>query len=212
MGVRERKARDRQEMRDIILKSAYHLFLEKGFADVSIRNVAEAIEYSPATIYLYFKDKNEIIHALHSQGFGLLNKHFQPLYKIADPFERLREMGKAYIRFAIKNAEMYKLLFVRSEPMDHLAGCEDKNWEEGDSAFNALSQTIEQCKQKGYFKKFDTHQFSMMVWSFTHGLCALRLSGHLGRVKEEREGKRKLDQIMNETLETFIHTLEKLKQ
>ncbi|MBS1487975.1 MAG: TetR/AcrR family transcriptional regulator [Bacteroidetes bacterium] len=212
MGVKERKERDRQEMREIILKSAYKLFLERGFDDVSIRNVAEAIEYSPATIYLYFKDKNEIIHALHRQAFEMLNKQFQPLAKIADPFARLSEMGKAYIKFAIKNAEMYKLLFIRSEPMEHLANCQETEWKEGDMAFDALAQTVAQCQQKGYFKNFDTHQFSMMTWSFTHGLCALRLSGHLGRVKEERESNRKLDQIMNETLSTFIQTLQKLKK
>ena len=58
MGVKERKERDREEMRETILKSAHQLFVDKGFEDVSIRNIAEAIEYSPATIYLYFKDKN----------------------------------------------------------------------------------------------------------------------------------------------------------
>jgi len=199
-------------MRGTILKSAYRLFVDKGFDDVSIRNVAEAIEYSPATIYLYFKDKNEIIHALHRQGFSLLNKLFQPLFKINNPFDRLCEMGRAYIKFAIKNSEMYKLLFIRSEPMEHLASCQNQDWDEGDRAFDALVQTVAQCQQLGYFKNLDTHQFSMTIWSFIHGLCALRLSGHLGRVKEERESNKKLDQIMDETLKTFTLAIEKLKK
>jgi len=60
MGLKERKERDKLEMKDRILQSAHQLFVEKGFEQVSIRNIAEAIEYSPATIYLYFKDKDEI--------------------------------------------------------------------------------------------------------------------------------------------------------
>ena len=56
-------------MRDRILKSAHKIFVEKGFDDVSIRNIAVDIEYSPATIYLYFKDKNEIFYALHTEAF-----------------------------------------------------------------------------------------------------------------------------------------------
>ncbi|MFM8850845.1 MAG: TetR/AcrR family transcriptional regulator [Cytophagales bacterium] len=114
MGVKELKELDRQAMRDQILKSAHQLFLEKGFDQISIRNIAEVIEYSPATIYLYFKDKNEIYHALHQQGFGMLNKAFQPLTQISDPFQRLREMGKAYIQFATTNPEVYDLLFIRT--------------------------------------------------------------------------------------------------
>lgn len=212
MGVKERKERDRQEMREAILQSAYHLFVQKGFEDVSIRNVAEAIEYSPATIYLYFKDKNEIIHALHRQAFSLLNKQFKPLAKVEDPFQRLSDMGRAYIKFAIKNAEMYKLLFIRSEPMEHLAACHDQDWDEGDRAFDALHQTVAQCQQQGYFRGHDPQQFSMMIWSFIHGLCALRISGHLNHVKAERESLRKPDQIMDDTLRTFMTAMEKLKK
>ena len=69
MGIFERKERDKQGMRKLILDSAMSLFLEEGFGNVSIRRIAESIEYSPATIYLYFRDKDEILFALHNEGF-----------------------------------------------------------------------------------------------------------------------------------------------
>lgn len=211
MGVKERKERDRQEMRDQILKSAHQLFLDKGFDEVSIRNIAEAIEYSPATIYLYFKDKNEIVHALHQDGFKLLNQHFQPLAKFEQPFERLIEIGKAYIKFATQNPGVYELLFMRSEPMEHVSDSLDEEWREGDRAFDFFLQTVIQCQAHGYFKGLHPHSFSMVMWSFIHGLCSLRISNHLGHVKEARDNKISLDAIMENTYAAFSQSLEKLK-
>lgn len=211
MGVKERKERDKLEMREKILQSAHQLFLERGFEEISIRSIAEAIEYSPATIYLYFKDKNEIIHALHQDGFRLLNEHFQHLGQFADPFERLLQMGRAYIKFATSNPDIYDLLFMKSEPMEHVASCLDEEWKEGDSAFDALLQTIMQCQHQGYFKGFEPHSFAMMIWSSIHGLCSLHISDHLGHVKEVRTNKVSQDEVMVKTFETFNKMLEKLK-
>jgi len=211
MGVKERKERGKVEMRDKILRSAHHLFLEKGFEQVSIRNIAEAIEYSPATIYLYFKDKNEIVHALHQDGFRLLVEQFQPLVRFTDPFERLVEMGKAYIKFATTNAGMYELLFMRSEPMEHVTDCLDEEWKEGDRAFDVLLQTVKQCQTLGHFKGLDSQNFSMMIWSFIHGLCALGISKHIIHVKEARDNRLAVDAVMHTTYQTFHTALERLK-
>ena len=63
MGILERKERDREDMRRLILGAARQLFLEQGYEKTSIRNIADVIEYSPATIYLYYKDKNELFFA-----------------------------------------------------------------------------------------------------------------------------------------------------
>ncbi|HEY9245546.1 MAG TPA: helix-turn-helix domain-containing protein, partial [Candidatus Methanoperedens sp.] len=72
MGIKERKELEKQEMRKLILDTAMRLILEKGFENVTIRHIAEEIEYSPATIYLYFKDKDDIIYTLHREGFEKL--------------------------------------------------------------------------------------------------------------------------------------------
>lgn len=211
MGLKERRERDRQEMRELILKSAHEMFLDKGFDQISIRNIAEAIEYSPATIYLYFKDKNEILHALHLNGFKLLNEYFQVLLKYEHAFERLKEMGRAYIKFATENPSVYELLFMRAEPMVHVSDCLDEDWREGDRAFEFLVSTVAQCQQQGYFNGLAPQNFSMMIWSFIHGLCSLRISQHLGHVKNARHSTVSLDEIMVSTYNTFSQALEKLK-
>ena len=112
MGVKERKERDRQEMRETILQSAHHLFIDKGFEDVSIRNIAEAIEYSPATIYLYFKDKNEIFYALHGEAFKKFNEFLSVLATIKDPFKRLIKMGEKYMEFAFLKERLERFLKI----------------------------------------------------------------------------------------------------
>ena len=69
MGIKERKENEKSEMKELILKTAMKLFLDKGFNNITIRNIAEKIEYSPATIYLYFKNKDEILYTLRREGF-----------------------------------------------------------------------------------------------------------------------------------------------
>ena len=212
MGVKERKERDKLEMRGRILESAHRLFLERGFDDISIRNIAEAIEYSPATIYLYFKDKNEIIHALHQDGFRLMNEHFQHLTAFPRPFERLIEMGKAYIRFATTHPQVYSLLFMRGEPIEHIIHWLQDEWLEGDRAFETLKQTVMLCKKDGYFPGYDPQALSMLIWSSIHGICALRISGHVNHVKPARDQNLSLDDVMLSTFDVFTQVLGNLKK
>ncbi|MBI5233035.1 MAG: helix-turn-helix transcriptional regulator [Deltaproteobacteria bacterium] len=61
MGISERREKEKKEMRGLILETAMELFLDEGFENVSLRRRADKIEYSPATIYLYYKDKDEIL-------------------------------------------------------------------------------------------------------------------------------------------------------
>jgi AcrR family transcriptional regulator len=211
MGVAERKERHREELKKDILLAAKELFTEKGFEATSIRNIAEKIEYSPATVYLYYKDKNEIAHALHEEGFKLLISYFQSLPPIADPFERLTAMGKEYIRFALENPAFYKLLFIMPEPLQHVESCVDESWDEGDRAFDVLYKTILDCQEHGYFKGLEPYGLSFMIWSTMHGLCSLRTSGHLAHVQESKKVGKDLDDLMNYTFQTFIAVLEKMK-
>ena len=69
MGITDRKEREKQELKDLILKEAKAVFLEEGYEKTSIRKIADRIEYSPTTIYLYFKDKSELLLELHKQSF-----------------------------------------------------------------------------------------------------------------------------------------------
>lgn len=210
MGVAERKERHKEDLKKEILDAAKELFTQKGFEATSIRNIAERIEYSPATIYLYYKDKNEIVHSLHREGFKMLVSHFEVLGHITNPFERLKGMGRAYIQFAVQNPDIYQLLFVMKEPLQHVANCFE-DWDEGDRAFDILLKTIDDCQQAGYFRQFDKTLLSFVIWSTMHGLCALRTSGHMEHVAAARTKDINLDQLTSHAYETFATMLEKMK-
>ena len=72
MGVKERQGREREAVARAILDAARDLFVAEGYPNISIRKIAERIEYSPAAIYSYFPSKDDIFFALAEEGFRLL--------------------------------------------------------------------------------------------------------------------------------------------
>jgi AcrR family transcriptional regulator len=202
MTIATRKERQKEELRGKILQTAKELFMELGFDGISIRNIAERIEYSPTTIYLYFKDKDDIFYALHQEGFILLNNYFRALVHVADPFERLKATAKAYINFAIENPEFYDLMFIIKSPMKSIDK-EDVKWEEGNRAFGFLGDTIKQCIQLGYFKDMDPEILAFTTWSMVHGICSLEICNRCSVVSEinQKDLAKKACDMVNEIMD-----------
>ena len=189
-------------MRELILQGARQIFLEKGYAQTSIRTIAERIEYSPGTIYLYFKDKDEICHALHEEGFRRMLAQMQPLQHVADPMERLRAMGRVYMEFARNNRDYYDLMFIMESPMEH----EDPDkWEMGHSTLEALKNVLRECQQAGHFQNRDVNGLSFMIWSTMHGMCSLYNRGRCQAYEEIDP-----DWLMNEGFKNFIEMIERM--
>src|SRR5205814_9109879 len=117
MGIKERQERDREAVRRAILDAARELFVAEGFRNVSIRKIAERIEYSPAAIYSYFPSKDDIFFALAEEGFRLLAEALVASAHVPDPLERLRRGLWAFYTFSKAHAEYFALMFVdRSVP------------------------------------------------------------------------------------------------
>lgn len=215
MGIKERKERHKEDLRQRILDAAKVLFLKEGYEATSIRKIASAIEFSPTTIYLYYKDKNDIIYTLQKEGFKVLRTKFSALSNVDDPFERLKAMGRTYLQFSMENREFYELMFIMKEPLEYLqkiCGSEAEQWDDGVEAFNFLVYTIAECQRSGYFKGHDTKMFSLLVWSTVHGLCALNMHGHITHVVEKhlielKEGT----QILDCAFDSYVKFLEQIK-
>ncbi|QNL49857.1 TetR/AcrR family transcriptional regulator [Olivibacter sp. SDN3] len=214
MGIKERKERHKEDLKQRILDAAKVLFLKHGYEATSIRKIASEIEFSPTTIYLYYKDKKDIMYALQKEGFKLLRTRFTALSNVDDPFERLKAMGRTYMQFALENNEFYELMFVMKEPLtyfDDVCGA-DEEWDDGIDAFNVLVRTIEGCKERGFFKQQQVNVFSMLVWSTMHGLCTLSLHGHMDHViRHHLVDIVDVEQVTEKTFEGFVHLLEQLK-
>jgi AcrR family transcriptional regulator len=172
LGISERKVRAKVELRQNIIDAALKVFVEEGYEKTSLRNIAESIEYSPGTIYLHFKDKDELLFAVHEVAFGKFFDAMSPLLLIAEPRERLLKMGEIYIAFAYENPELYGLMFMDKAPMNSLQINED-SWVCGQNAHNLLRTTVKQCFEKDNLTEVEIDVNTMTIWSYVHGLTSL---------------------------------------
>ena len=117
MGISERKDRERQAVTTSILDAARDLFVAEGYHNVSIRKIAEKIEYSPAAIYSYFASKDDIFLALADEGFHRLDAKVKAAIVHDDPLENVRSCWYAFYEFSKEQPEYFDLMFVdRSVP------------------------------------------------------------------------------------------------
>jgi AcrR family transcriptional regulator len=203
MGIGERKQRDREKMRAEILQAAMVLFVTKGFEETSIRAIAKRIEYSPATIYLYYKDKQAIIHDLHLEGFNRMGKDMSVLTMVRDPFERLLAMGRAYVKFAMENPDFYELMFIKKVPLIGMEKPED--WKAGALTFEALVAVVQECQARGRFVGKEPVQLSFLIWSCVHGICSLNCCERLDIIKDIPH-----DQLISTAMDYLNDFLDKL--
>jgi len=204
MGIAERKERDKQEMYDKILQAATLMFIEDGYEKTSIRNIAEKIEYSPATIYLYFKDKDELFFAIHNIGFQMLLKEMEKAGKIKNPLKRLHEIGIIYIEFALKHPEYYDLMFIMRAPMNALKEKhgEEQCWTYGETTFGLLVATVTECIEQKLVRIKDPVMASMSTWSSVHGLVSLKIRDRFKVMNlEEPQLKKMLLGSLNQLIE-----------
>jgi AcrR family transcriptional regulator len=204
VGVSDRKEREKGEMKAKILGAARELFLSVGFEKTSIRSIAELIEYSPSTIYLYFKDKDELLFALHTEAFEGLMQHFMQVSEVTDPIEKLVKLGDEYLAFAFENPELYELMFLMLAPIDSLA-CGEEVWHDGRILIGVLEGIIDECKKNGHFKNTNTQELSMLTWAQVHGLATI----HLKRRTMMFEEAERMPRIMG-AMRLFIETLKNL--
>lgn len=205
MSIADRKAREKEALKSLILKGAKKLFLERGIEQTTIRNIADEIDYSVGTVYVYFKDKNAILHDLHSIGFQELGGYFKELFTVKDPMERLRKMGIMYLKFAMENHEMYDLMFIVKAPMEFIESSEKEEWNEGIGTFGALRKTVEECIANGHFKGHFAEPLSFMIWGLVHGMCSLEIRQRTKGVKFSNP-----DQILYQGYQEYLKIIEKL--
>jgi AcrR family transcriptional regulator len=146
MGIKERRQRERSETRDKILDAARELFSEHGYDGVSMRQVAEKIEYSPTAIYVHFADKEDLFHELCNEDFARLAAEFQSVPLPVDPIERIKQIGRSYIVFGLQHPNHYKLMFMTPHPGGAFDECDQeiKGNPEVD-AYALLMQTVHEA-------------------------------------------------------------------
>jgi AcrR family transcriptional regulator len=196
MGINERREREREALRTLIVEAARDLLSEQGLDALSMRAIAERIEYSPATIYLYFRDKTELIGEVVREGFTRMHEYTQREVAKAvpdGPMAEFRAMGRAYARFAIENTAYFRVMFelpgVAQMDMQCRAADEGVTATE-EPGFEAVVRAVARAADRGEIAVRDTFEGAVVGWGLVHGLTSLYLGGHLG------EGVQGHDQFM----------------
>lgn len=178
MAAAQRRAREIENLRRAILDAARELFATEDYRAVSLRKIAEKVEYSPAAIYRYFSDKEEILFHLIDEGFEMLSARLHALDAIADPVERLRQSGYVYADFALTQPHYYRLMFqlektaMMAKYMPQCAAAQ--------STFGFVQQAAGEAIASGQFvPDRPAIVVAAGIWATMHGAVSLALSGHL---------------------------------
>ncbi len=179
MGVKERRERVKSETRDKILDAARELFVTEGYEGVSMRRVADKIEYSPTAIYVHFKDKAELFRELCQQDFGRLAEVFQSSAMPIDPVERLKQIGRTYIDFGEHYPNHYKFMFMTPHPPvelddEQLEGMGNPELD----AYAFLKWAVQQAIDAGRLREelADAEIVSQTLWAGVHGVISLNIA------------------------------------
>ncbi len=172
---RHRREQEKEELRQTILKAAGALFLEQGYDGFSMRHLAESIGYSPATLYLYFRDKDDLLFTVVDEGF----KHFgEQLARAAastnDPRMRLDALGQAYVSFGLRHPVYYQLMFMRR--VDFLTQARAGEQQPRLEAFRVLQDAVQAAMDAGVMQPGDAQSCSDALWAMMHGIVALAIS------------------------------------
>ncbi len=207
MGVKERRERERSETREKILDAARELFITEGYDGVSMRKVAEKIEYSPTAIYVHFADKEELFHELCQQDFARLSEVFQSSAMALDPVERLKQIGGTYVGFGLQYPNHYKLMFMTPHPAQEPTeeDCEIKGNPEVD-AYAFLKLTVQQAIDAGCFREElrDAELLSQTLWAAVHGVISLQIAKGCDYWVDWRPIQERSELMLDATLRGFL--------
>lgn len=199
MGVKERREREKHDTRERIMDAARAIFAAEGYDAVSMRRIAEQVEYSPAAIYAYFPDKESLFREVCRTDFMALLEQFRDAAAVRDPVERLWLIGQAYVDFGIGHPSHYRMMFMREVPpippdTEDLQRMGDPNQD----GYAFTRATVEEAMAAGAFRpEFDDPELlTQTVWSVVHGVTSIEITFHNDPWLDMRPLKERREQAM----------------
>lgn len=169
MSAASRRQKHKEELRRIILDAARDIFVRQGYESFSMRKLAEKIEYSPGSVYLHFKNKDELFDCLTEESFARLLQTFLNLRngrEPNDPFEELKRAMRAYVEFGLRNQNDYRFAFMLRPPVE-------KRPYKVHQAFDVLRDIVRGCVAEGRFWTDDVETTAQILWASAHGITSL---------------------------------------
>jgi AcrR family transcriptional regulator len=198
MGISERRLREKEEVRSAILATAWQMVKEEGWQSLSVRKIADAIEYSVPVIYDHFENKEAILMEFADQGFRILTKKIgQAFGKHDNPVDQLKAMADAYWSFAMKNKAYYQLMYGVG-----MACCEANKCLDDKEGFDyyimeAIKKLVARSRHPGANSCLKYHTY----WSILHGLVSIKIMGNSPVSGELNK------MVLDDAIEGFIRNL-----
>lgn len=169
------------DLRRQILDTARGLLIEQGYAQFSLRKIASQIGCSATAIYLYFDNRDALVHALIDEGFEMLSNRIVCASRVeiaeGDPLARLRLICREYIAFGLENPEYYEIMFMLN-PQD-LARFPTEKYRRATRNLEPFMQELTSGIEDGRFGPINTKHFANVVWASLHGGVAIVLAKRL---------------------------------
>ena len=175
LGVIEKRAKHKEEFRREILDSAREIFINDGYDGFSMRRLAEKIDYSPTTIYLYFKNKDDLLFAICEEFFADFFTELNHIRSFSqDPVETLRQAFLYLVEFGLKNPNQYKVIFFTKS----VYGTMDQFVEKESMARNTylvFKEMVRDCIKAGRLRERDEDVIAPALATASHGLVTMLL-------------------------------------
>jgi AcrR family transcriptional regulator len=168
-----------RDLRRCILDTARRLLVRDGYHNLSMRKIASAIQYSATSIYLYFRNKDALFHALIEEGMERLyeaNCAAAAAYPDA-PVERLRALCRTYLSFGLENPEYYEIMFMlQPEQMTRYPA---EKYRLARRNLALVISTLEEGRRRGEMAVEAPAVTASALWALLHGAVSLLLARRL---------------------------------
>jgi len=181
MGVKERRALEKQMRRNQILDAARKLLISQGLEKISISKISKEAQLGVGTIYFYYKNKEEIFIALQEEGLGFLFSAIQQIQgKQLNPREKLKEVATAYYNFSQNQQEYFNIInYFLSSPRVFFQEEQKKMIDmSGNKILMVIETIIQEGVEEGFFIEEDPRKFSILFWGTIHGLIHFKKLEH----------------------------------
>jgi AcrR family transcriptional regulator len=170
-----RRIKRKQLLRQKILDASRDILLSQGFAALTMRRVAEAIDYAPATIYLHFQSREQIAQELCFAGLERLHENLQAVTG-KDAASRLVGFARAYLEYAGSDPETYRLIFMADPQLTKVVFTHRDSGGTGQAALGLIVKAMEELQAGSKKRVAKPVELAELFWAGLHGLASLRLA------------------------------------
>jgi AcrR family transcriptional regulator len=186
-GMRRPKPYHHGNLREALLTAALRLISEVGPTAFTLREVARRAGVSHNAPYRHFRDRDELMAAVSTEGYGELTRAMlDAAAQASDALERLKQAGMAYVKFALRRPEHFTVMFdtPTTKPSEKLCFGPAKMKEKypeaaaaAEQSFRTLVSFVAACQQEGVLAAGDTRELALLAWSMVHGVAKLAITG-----------------------------------